>query len=409
MVKVLISLISLAATAGYETPRVCDQAHRFLRKPLRRLLPIRVWRVVQGCYDPPGRTHNTDPITMLSIQNQALLTKILSDNKPKLGDDGCLPVIIRFEQTLAGVALNKLEEMEAVYKLIHASFNHLSPEFRTANWNFFGKIIDGEKVEPTREQFCIAEVDKTVGELLGQYFLDEVWSAETAKAVDELVKALESSTSTGIATADWLDDSTRANAQTKLSKFVYLLGGPENPQLYPTLTLDSKSYFNNRWKVSQVNIDTNLKLAGQPVDKRKFDVPPRHPYFDVQFDAAQYFGVTGVHIGHEITHGFDNIGRNYDGDGKLNPWCFRAYREYLKKFPSQYTEDAGDKLFYLSFAQARCSKNTDARLNTHLTDPHPPDRFRVTGALENDAEFARVFKCPTDSCLNPSNKCLLWE
>ncbi|RHY48088.1 hypothetical protein DYB38_002612 [Aphanomyces astaci] len=413
MVKVLISLISLAATAGYETPRVCDQAHRFLRKPLRRLLPIRVWRVVQGCYDPPGRTHNTDPITMLSIQNQALLTKILSDNKPKLGDDGCLPVIIRFEQTLAGVALNKLEEMEAVvftytaftyyeldqkyplligtptastsldnteallknttlddlrtiveYKLIHASFNHLSPEFRTANWNFFGKIIDGEKVEPTREQFCIAEVDKTVGELLGQYFLDEVWSAETAKAVDELVKALESSTSTGIATADWLDDSTRANAQTKLSKFVYLLGGPENPQLYPTLTLDSKSYFNNRWKVSQVNIDTNLKLAGQPVDNRKFDVPPRH---------------------------------------------FRAYREYLKKFPSQYTEDAGDKLFYLSFAQARCSKNTDARLNTHLTDPHPPDRFRVTGALENDAEFARVFKCPTDSCLNPSNKCLLWE
>ncbi|RQM22854.1 hypothetical protein B5M09_005021 [Aphanomyces astaci] len=321
-------------------------------------------------------------------------------------------VIIRFEQTLAGVALNKLEEMEAVvftytaftyyeldqkypllidtsldnteallknttlddlrtiveYKLIHASSNHLTPEFRTANWNFFGKIIDGEKVKPTREQFCIAEVDKTVGELLGQYYLDEVWSAETAKAVDELVKALESSTSTGIATTDWLDDSTRANEA-------------------------------------------------------------------VQFDAAQNFGATGVHIGHEITHGFDNIGRNYDGDGKLNPrWsnatdtttfkqkaqCFSdqndkfvvksevtgdvwgnvngelslvetiadngglktSFREYLKKFPSQYTENAGDKLFYLLFAQARCSKNTDARLNTHLTDLHPPDRFRVTGGCK---------------------------
>ncbi|ETV85914.1 hypothetical protein H257_02444 [Aphanomyces astaci] len=303
------------------------------------------------------------------------------------------------------------------YKLIHASSNHLTPEFRTANWNFFGKIIDGEKVKPTREQFCIAEVDKTVGELLGQYYLDEVWSAETAKAVDELVKALESSTSTGIATTDWLDDSTRANEAV------------QNPQLYPTLTLDSKSYFNNLWKVSQVNIDTNLKLAGQPVDKRKFDVPPQ------TFDAAQNFGATGVHIGHEITHGFDNIGRNYDGDGKLNPrWsnatdtttfkqkaqCFSdqndkfvvksevtgdvwgnvngelslvetiadngglktSFREYLKKFPSQYTENAGDKLFYLLFAQARCSKNTDARLNTHLTDPHPPDRFRVTGGCK---------------------------
>ncbi|RLO13687.1 hypothetical protein DYB28_012805 [Aphanomyces astaci] len=321
------------------------------------------------------------------------------------------------------------------YKLIHASFNHLTPEFRTANWNFFGKIIDGEKVN----------------QLVNNSASPKPWSRPSPLVLPP--------------TTGW---TTRANAQTKLSKFVYLLGGPENPQLYPTLTLDSKSYMNNRWKVSQVNIDTNLKLAGQPVDNRKFDVPPQtvnanytppslnqilhpagilqSPYFDVQFDAAQYFGATGVHIGHEITHGFDNIGRNYDGDGKLNPWwsnatdtttfkqkaqCFSDQNDkfvvnsevtgdvlgnvngelslYLKKIQSQYAEGAGDKLFYLSFAQARCSKNTDARLNTHLTGPHPPDRFRVTGALQNDAEFARVFKCPTDSYLNPSNKCLLWE
>ncbi|RHY75681.1 hypothetical protein DYB38_014315, partial [Aphanomyces astaci] len=88
---------------------------------------------------------------------------------------------------------------------------------------------------------------------------------------------------------------------------------------------------------------------------------------------------------------------------------FRAYHEYLKKFPSQYTEEAGDKLFYLSFAQARCSKYTDTHLNFLLKKAHPPGRFRVTGALQNNAEFARVFKCPTDSNLNPSKKCLLWE
>ncbi|RHZ31906.1 hypothetical protein DYB37_013868, partial [Aphanomyces astaci] len=248
-----------------------------------------------------------------------------------------VPVIITFEQTLAGVALSKLEEMEATaspytaftyyqldqkyplligswlkgngfnvsdqsggpndwvgftdltyfdktevllknttlddlrtiveYKLIHASSTHLTPEFRTANWNFFGRLA-GQEAEPTREKFCVAEVDTTVGELLGQYFLNEVWSADTAKTADELVKALESSFSTGITTADWLDNSTRANAQTKLSKFEHLLGGPENPQLYPTLTLDARTYLNNRWKISQVNIDTNLKLNGQPVDKR---------------------------------------------------------------------------------------------------------------------------------------------
>ncbi|RHY71407.1 hypothetical protein DYB34_012881, partial [Aphanomyces astaci] len=436
-----------------------------------------------------------------------------------------VPVIIRFEQTLAGVALSELEEKETVvspytaltyyqldqkyplligswlkangfnvrdqcggsndwvgfyysayfdkteellknttlddlrtiveYKLIHASSNHLTPEFRTANWNLFGKKIDGETVEPPREKFCLSETGKTVKDLLGQYFLDEVWSDDAAKKVDELVKALKSSFSTSIATADWLDNSTRANAQTKLSKLVHLVGGPEKPQLYPTLTFDSKSYLKNQWKVSQVDIDTNLKLNGQPVDRRRFGVPPhvvnafhrpyanqvvlpagilQKPFFDSQFDAAQNFGAIGATIGHEITHGYDNTGREFDGDGNLNPlwseatktafkakaqcfidqydkfpvWSevngvvfgtisgeisldetiadngglktsFRAYHENLKEFPSQYTEEAGDKLFYLSFAQSACSKNTDAFLLGSLTNTHPPYRYRVTG------------------------------
>ncbi|RHZ23751.1 hypothetical protein DYB31_010074, partial [Aphanomyces astaci] len=417
-----------------------------------------------------------------------------------------VPVIIRFEQTLAGVALSELEESEAVvspytaltyyqldqkyplligswlkangfdvrdqcggsndwvgfydltyfdkaevllknttldnlrtiveYKLIHASSNHLTPAFRTANWNLFGRKIYNETVEPSREKFCLSQTSSksNLGYLLGQYFLDAVWSADTAKTADELVKALKSSFSTGIATADWLDNSTRANAQTKLSKIVHLLGGPEKPQLYPTLTFDSKSYLKNRWKLSQVNIDTNLKLNGQPVDRRGFNMAPHEvnayynsitnqiafpagvlqkPFFDGQFDAAQNFGAIGMVIGHEISHGFDNGGRNYDGDGNKKQWwsnatntafktkaqcisdqysnfvvtsevngtvlgnisgkislgetiadngglktSFRAYHEYLKEFPSKYTEEAGDKLFYLSYAQSACSKNT---------------------------------------------------
>ncbi|RHY92287.1 hypothetical protein DYB31_012000, partial [Aphanomyces astaci] len=98
------------------------------------------------------------------------------------------------------------------YKLIHASSKYLTPEFRTANWNFFGKSKKfGVAVEPTREAFCAKEVDDVLGELLGQDFIDAVWSPGTAKAADELVKALKSSFSTGIATVDWLDNSTRAN------------------------------------------------------------------------------------------------------------------------------------------------------------------------------------------------------
>ncbi|RHZ30412.1 hypothetical protein DYB37_013901, partial [Aphanomyces astaci] len=436
-----------------------------------------------------------------------------------------VPVIIRFEQTLAGVALNELEEIGAPvspytaftysqldqkyplligswlkahgfdiydqsggsndwvgfkelayfdktelllknttlddlrtiveYKLIHASSNHLTPEFRTANWNFIGKKIKGEEVEPSRETFCLSETGKTVGDLLGQYFIDEVLSADAAKTAEELVKALKSSFSTGIATADWLDKSTRANAQKKLSKLVHLLGGPEKLQLYPTLTFDSKSYLNNRWKVSQVDFDINLKLNGQPVDTRNFNQQPhlsaafyskhdnkilipagilQKPYFDSQFDAAQNFWwsnatndafktkaqcisdqydnlvvnseVTGAVLGN--ISGKITLGETIADNGGLKT-SFRAYHEYLKKFPSQYTAEAGDKLFYLSYAQAWCSKNTDALLLGSLSWKHPRGRYRVTGALQNNAEFARVFQCPTDSNLNPSKKCLLWE
>ncbi|RHX98930.1 hypothetical protein DYB36_012993, partial [Aphanomyces astaci] len=121
-----------------------------------------------------------------------------------------VPVIVRFEQTLEGNTT--LENLRTIveYKLIHASSKHLTPEFRTANWNFFGKKIKGEDVEPTREKYCLSETEKTLGELLGQYFIDEVFPADAAKTADELVKALKSSFSTGIATADWLDNSTRA-------------------------------------------------------------------------------------------------------------------------------------------------------------------------------------------------------
>ncbi|RHZ03917.1 hypothetical protein DYB37_007202 [Aphanomyces astaci] len=347
-----------------------------------------------------------------------------------------------FDKTEVLLKNTTLENLRTIveYKLIHASSKHLTPEFRTANWNFFGKKIKGEDVEPTREKYCLSETEKTLGELLGQYFIDEVFPADTAKKADELVKALKSSFSTGIATADWLDNSTRANAQTKLSIF-------EQPHKFIPAPHDVNAFYHPY--TNQIVFPAGIL---------------QKPFFDGQFDAAQNFGAIGMFIGHEITHGFDHIGRNYDGDGNKNPWwsnatntafttraqciraqysnfvvtseetgavfgningkislgeniadngglrtSFRAYHEYLKTFPSQYTEEAGDKLFYLSFAQAWCSKNGDDYLRSILRSKYLSGRLRVTGALQNNAEFARVFQCPTDSHLNPSKKCLLWE
>ncbi|KAF0727773.1 hypothetical protein AaE_009507, partial [Aphanomyces astaci] len=116
--------------------------------------------------------------------------------------------------------------------------------------------------------------------------------------------------------------------------------------------------------------------------------------------------VTGTVLGN--VSGNITLSENIADNGGLKT-SFRAYHEYLKEFPSQYTAEAGDKLFYLSFAQTWCSKNMDEFLRVFFKTEYPPNRYRVTGALQNNAEFARVFQCPTDSYLNPSKKCLLWE
>ncbi|RHY86896.1 hypothetical protein DYB35_009931, partial [Aphanomyces astaci] len=114
-----------------------------------------------------------------------------------------------FDKTELLLKNTTLDDLRTIveYKLIHASSKHLTPEFRTANWNFIGKKIKGEEVEPSRETFCLSETDETLGDLLEQYFIDEVLSADAAKTAEELVKVLKSSFSTGIATADWLDNS----------------------------------------------------------------------------------------------------------------------------------------------------------------------------------------------------------
>ncbi|KAF0688419.1 hypothetical protein As57867_019869, partial [Aphanomyces stellatus] len=246
-----------------------------------------------------------------------------------------------FDKAEALVASTPVDDFKAFlsYRLLHNAAPHLSPEYHTANWEFFGKKISGQKTEPASEKFCATQADAVFGEILGKYYLEAVWSDETATGADAMVRALFASFQSGIEKSDWLDEQTRANAKTKLSKFIHLLGGPENPKLYPDVDLDPASYLANRWAVSQQDVADNIKLLGTTVDKTVWGMTAQtinayydpsvneivfpaailqSPFFNADFDAAQNFGAIGAVIGHEITHGFDNSGRNYDGNGNLN-------------------------------------------------------------------------------------------
>ncbi|CAK4228414.1 unnamed protein product [Aphanomyces euteiches] len=271
--------------------------------------------------------------------------------------------------------------------------------------------------------------------------------------------------------ADWLDEWTRTNALTKLSKIASQIGGPEEPQLFNTIDFDDDEYLENHWKISRVVNEENIGQLGKPINKKVWQgisaqdananyVPSLNrivvpaailqpPFFDLQADPAQNFGGVGMVIGHElisarqyngpcfetlpfqskahcIVEQYGNfttrsettgvvignvdrhltLGETIGDNGGLKA-SFLAYQEYMKTHESKHTKETGEKLFFLSFAQGWCSRNSDAALQALLQDEHPPNRFRVFGALQNNFDFSRVFNCPADTFMNPAKKCPL--
>ncbi|RHY81350.1 hypothetical protein DYB26_009738 [Aphanomyces astaci] len=348
------------------------------------------------------------------------------------------------------------------------------------------KVIKGLKEPPSRAMICRTQVETSIGELLGSYYLKEVWTRKTAAEANLLVLKLEAAFKTRLDSAKWLDDATRANAQEKLSHLIHLVGGPKNPKTYPTLTFEPKAYIANLNKVSAFDTTFNLALIDTAVDKHLWNklaqspnahyepsknrivIPAAYlqpPFFDAKADPSANYGAIGVVIGHEISHGFDNHGRRYDGNGKKKPWwtetaakifrekaeCFveqygsmdvkseltgdllgkldgrrtrgetiadngglntvyRAYRDFVNAEveATKYTKEAGEKMFWIRYAQSWCEKNSDAHLQFLLTDVHPPGRHRVIGTVQNSVDFAKAFNCPVDSPMNPTKKCVLW-
>ncbi|KAF0713231.1 Aste57867_4447 [Aphanomyces stellatus] len=372
------------------------------------------------------------------------------------------------------------------YKVLHAAAPQLTTEFGLAYWKLFNQRLGGEKEPKSREAFCRDAAQDVLGEMVGEYFMQAAFDTSAADAADKMVNQLESAFRAGLDTADWLDAETRANAKTKVGKFTHLIGGPKNPQMYPNVELDASEYLQNTRKISSANIDALLATIGTTVQKDKFGMTPptvnayysprenqivfpagilQPPFFGGEYDPAQNFGAIGMVIGHEITHGFDNSGRHFDGDGNQKEWwtpavgaafdkkakcivdqysgfevfseftpnkkignvdgrltlgetiadngglktSFRAYTEYMKTAESPYTKETGEQLFYIAFAQGWCSKNSDKYLEGRLQNVHPPGKFRVYGAIQNNDEFARVFQCKANTTMNPAKKCHLWE
>lgn len=247
------------------------------------------------------------------------------------------------------------------WDLIQGSASYLSDAVREANFDFFGKTMSGRKEDYPLWKRATNQVQGAMGEALGKMYCERYFPAQSKKMMEELVHNLQVSLGQRIDAQTWMSDSTKANAHKKLDRFYVKIGYPNRWTDYSQLTIDpSKSFYENVLAARFFAHDKHIaEKAGKPVDREEWHMTPQtvnayynpttneicfpagilqRPFFDAKADAAFNYGAIGVVIGHEMTHGFDDQGRQYDADGNLHDWWTAHDAKGFEERANLYTE-----------------------------------------------------------------------
>ena len=389
----------------------------------------------------------------------------------KQGIDSIETVIIGQPKSLA--AVNEIlgnESEEALRDYITAGYiasaaNYLSDDFINANFEL-RKVISGVQQLQPRWKRALTIPNGLLGEALGQLYVEKYFPQSSKDKMLDLVNNLKVALGQHIDALTWMSDSTKAQAHEKLSTFTVKIGFPDKWRDYSDLTIDpSKSYWENVQAAIKHNVDFSLADYGKPVDKTRWYMPPQTvnayysplsneicfpagilqaPFFDPEADDALNYGAIGVVIGHEMTHGFDDQGRQFDKDGNLKNWwaeedavAFNALADILvAQFDSVVVDEAtnthangrftlGENIadqgglrvaltayrnsqannpaevidgftpeqrFFLAYANVWAGNiRNEEILSRTKTDPHSLGRWRVNATLRNIEEFFQAF------------------
>ncbi len=349
--------------------------------------------------------------------------------------------------------------------LIQGSASYLSQDVYAANFEFFGKALSGiNEMRPLWKR-ATAQVEGVMGEALGKMYVERFFPASSKERMTQLVKNLQTSLAERIKAQSWMSDSTKAAAIDKLDNFYVKIGYPDEWKDMSALTIDpSKSYYDNIMACNQFWTKWVLDhKAGQKVDKTQWQMNPQEvnayydpttneicfpagilqkPFFDPEADDAFNYGAIGVVIGHEMTHGFDDQGRNYDKNGNMHEWwtaadaqnfaertgkfadffsaievlpglhangrltlgenladhgglqvAFNAFKNATKDAPlSEVDGFTPEQRFFLAYAGVWAANITDQEIrNRTKTDPHALGRYRVNAALQHIDAWYEAF------------------
>uniref|UniRef100_A0A8C2SC81 Endothelin-converting enzyme 1 n=1 Tax=Capra hircus TaxID=9925 RepID=A0A8C2SC81_CAPHI len=339
-----------------------------------------------------------------------------------------------------------------IWNLVRKTSSFLDQRFQDADEKFMEVMYGTKKTCLPRWKFCVSDTENTLGFALGPMFVKATFAEDSKNIASEIILEIKKAFEESLSTLKWMDEDTRKSAKEKADAIYNMIG-------YPNFIMDPKELdkvFNDYTAVPDLYFENAMRFfnfSWRVTADQLRKAPNR--------DHALNFGGIGVVVGHELTHAFDDQGREYDKDGNLRPWwknssveafkqqtecmveqysnysvngepvngrhtlgeniadngglkaAYRAYQNWVKKNGAEQTLPTlgltNNQLFFLGFAQVWCSVRTPESSHEGLiTDPHSPSRFRVIGSISNSKEFSEHFHCPPGSPMNPHHKCEVW-
>ena len=368
------------------------------------------------------------------------------------------------------------------WSLIDRAAGYLSDDLVAQNFDFYGKTLSGKQANQPRWKRAVSTVNGVLGEAVGQMYVEKYFPAAAKERMVQLVKNLQTALGERIRNLEWMGDSTKIKAIEKLNSFYVKVGYPDKWRDYTGLNIEKDSYWANVKRATEFELDYMLSKAGKPVDRDEWGMTPQtvnayynpttneicfpagilqYPFFDMNADDAFNYGAIGVVIGHEMTHGFDDQGRQFDKDGNLKDWwtaedakrfeeraqvmvnffdsiqvlpglnangsltlgeniadhgglqvSFQAFKNATKDAPLPVKDGfTPEQRFFLSYAGVWAGNIRDEQIRLQTkSDPHSLGRWRVNGALPQIGAWYDAFgiKEGDPMYLAPEKRVSIW-
>lgn len=366
------------------------------------------------------------------------------------------------------------------WHLVYTNSPFLSSPFVDADFAFYGKTLQGAETLAPRWKRCVSYVDDHLGEALGQAYVERNFSPAAKRQVLEMVKGIENAMQGEINALPWMTQPTKQRAIEKLHAVANKIGYPDRWRDYSSLNVSRNDELGNVLRARVFEFRRQLSKVGKPVDRGEWEMTPPtvNAYYDPQMnnvnfpagilqpplysaasDAAPNFGNTGGTIGHELTHGFDDEGRQFDALGNLRDWwsaedakqfeqrascisdqysqyvvvddikingkltlgedvadlgglllAYLAWKEETKRQDLRPIEGlTPDQRFFIAYGQSWCGSTRDETKRMLATiDPHSPDKYRANGVVSNMPEFQEAFHCKAGAPMVRENRCRVW-